>query len=141
MTRLTRRLRAALVLGLASAAVWVVIGVVLTSLVGAIRPTDIDPGEGLGRILPVLGVLGFLAGLGFAGLVALAERGGTAARLPVARTALWGFLGGVAVPLMMGADGTMGWLVGAVGAVLGAATALMARRASAGPGSARSPAA
>ena len=128
MTRLVRWLRGALAIGLTWGVAWVAIGVVLFVVIGAVRPDNIGPGEGPGKALPILGLAGFLSGLGFAGLVSLAERRTSLRELSLARVALWGLLGSAAVPWLMGADGSMGWVTGPMGAILATASVAVARR-------------
>lgn len=49
-------------------------------------------------------------------------------QLSLWRVALWGLLGGVAIPLLMGTDGSMGWISGPMGAAFAAASVAAARR-------------
>jgi len=128
MTSLLRRLRGALGIGVTWGVLWAGLGLVFWLLMRALRPGDIDPGEGLGRVLPILSLVGLLSGLGFAGILALAERRRTVGALSLGRVALWGLLGGVAIPLLMGTDGSMGWLTGPMGAGFAAASVALARR-------------
>ena len=90
MTRLVRWLRGAVAIGLTWGVAWVAIGVVLFVVISTVRPDDIGPGEGPGKALPILGLAGFLSGLGFAGLVSLAEQRTSLRKLSLPRVALWG---------------------------------------------------
>jgi hypothetical protein len=128
MKELIRRLRGALGIGLTWAALWVVLGSVLMLVIGIVDPDQIDPGEGPAKALPILALVGFLCGVGFAGLFSLAERRRTVRDLSVVRAALWGLLGGVAIPLLMGTDGSMGWITGSLGALFAATSVAIARR-------------
>lgn len=98
------------------------------TVVRVFRPADIGPGEGLTRVLPILGLVGLLSGLGFAALFSLAERRRQLRDVPLPRVALWGLLGSAAIPLLMGTDGSMGWLTGALGATFATASVATARR-------------
>lgn len=128
MRLLARRIRGALGIGVTWGALWVVIGLVVFTAFAIFDPEDIDPGEGLARVLPIFGLVGFLSGLGFAVWLSLAERRRTLHQLPLWRVGLWGLLGGVAIPLLMGTDGSMGWITGPMGAAFAAASVGAARR-------------
>ena len=128
MTQFVRRLRGALGIGLAWGVLWAALGAALAIIIGVVDPDQIGPGEGPARVALILGLVGFLSGLGFAGLLALAERRSTLHDLSLGRVALWGLLGGVAIPLLMGTDGSMGWLTGPMGAILATASVAAARR-------------
>ena len=128
MRAFMRWLRGAVSIGLTWAALWVLIGLVLFAVIRVVRPEDIGPGEGLGKALPILGLVGLLSGLGFAGLFSLGERRRTLRQLSLGRVALWGLLGGVGIPLFMGTDGSMGWLTGLLGATFAAGSVALARR-------------
>jgi hypothetical protein len=128
VTNFVRWLRGALGIGLTWAVLWVVLGILLLALFLIFDPADIGPGEGPSRVLPILGLVGFLSGLGFAGLLFLAERRRTLRELSLGRVALWGLLGSAAIPLLMGADGSMGWLTGFLGATFATTSVAMARR-------------
>lgn len=123
-----RRLRGALGIGVTWAGLWTAVGLGLAGALRILRPADFDPGEGLGVILPVLALVGFLSGLGFALLLSLSERKRTAGELSLPRVALWGLLGSAAIPLLLGTDGTMGVLTGLLGAVFASGTVAVARR-------------
>ena len=128
MTGLGRRLRGALASGAAWAVLWIAIGVVLLVVTRVFRPEYIGPGEGAAKMLPILGLVGLLSGLGFAGLLSLAERRTNLHKLSLTRVGLWGLLGSAAVPLLMGTDGSMGWVTGPMGAIFAAASVAIARR-------------
>jgi hypothetical protein len=128
MKGLVRRLRGALGIGLTWAALWVLLGSLFFLFIVSVRPQDIGPGEGLTEALPVLALVGFLSGLGFAGVFSVAERRRAVGDLSIVRGALWGLLGGVGIPLLMGTDGSMAWITGPLGAVFAAASVAIARR-------------
>jgi hypothetical protein len=116
MSSLVRRVRGALAIGAVWGAVWIAIGLVVWAVIRMLAPEDIEPGEGLDTALPILGLAGFLAGLGFAGLLSIAERRAALDDLSLPRVALWGLLGSAAIPWLIGSDGSMGWVTGPLGA-------------------------
>ena len=128
MTDLVRRLRGALGIGVTWGVLWAAIGLVLGSIVGVVRPDQIDAGEGPGRIAAVLGFAGFLSGLGFAGLFSLAERPRTIHEVSLGRVALWGLLGAAPIPMLTGADPSVGLITGSLGALFATASVATARR-------------
>ena len=128
MTGLVRWLRGALVVGVAWGVMWVAIGLVLSVVIGVVRPYDSGPGEGPSKALPILRLVGFLSGLGFASLFSLAERRTRLDELSLPRVALWGLLGSAGIPLLMGTDGSMGWITGPIGAIFAMASVAIARR-------------
>lgn len=73
--------------------------------------------------------VGFLSGLGFAGLFAFGEKRRTIHELSLGRAALWGFPGAAAVPALTGADVGEGWITGTLGALFAATSLAIARRA------------
>lgn len=86
MGRWIRRMRGALGIGLAWGAAWLSAGLVLLLIVG---PDAADVPFPLG-----FGFLGFLAGLAFTGVLAVAERGRGFDELSLPRFTLWGGVGG-----------------------------------------------
>jgi len=128
--RLVRWLRGALGVALTWAALWVLLGLAIYAVIRTVDPADIGPGEGLDRALPILALVGLLSGLGFAALLSLAERRRTLRELSLGRVTLWGLLGSAAIPLLMGTDGSMGFLTGALGALFAAGSLAIARRGS-----------
>lgn len=128
MSRLIRWIRAALGIAVVWGLLWVAIGVGLTVVFGVFRPDDIGAGEGPTRTLPILGLVGFWSGLAFAGVMSLAERRTELHELSLARVALWGLAAGAGIPLLMGTDGSMGWLTGLMGSVFATASVAIARR-------------
>jgi hypothetical protein len=108
---------------------WALIGLVLGFVVGVVSPDQIEPGEGPGRIAAVLGFAGLLSGLCFAGLFSFAERRRTIQELSLGRVALWGLLGAAAIPLLTGADASVGLITGPMGALFATASVATGRRA------------
>ena len=128
MNSIGRRLRGALVIAVTWGGLWAAIGVALTLIVGSVRPAEIDPGEGPGNVATVLGLVGFLSGLAFAGLLSLGENRRTIRELSMGRVALWGFLGAAAIPALTGAAVGEGWITGSLGAIFATASLAGARR-------------
>jgi hypothetical protein len=128
-----RRIRGAIGIGVKWGVLWAAIGALTVVLIGLFRPGDIDAGEGPSRAAAVFALVGFLSGLGFAGLLSLAERRRTIHELSLARVALWGFLGAALIPILMGADRSMGFITGSLGALFAAASVATARREASAP--------
>lgn len=128
MNDLVRRLRGALGIGVTWGVLWAAIGLVLGFVVGVVRPDQIDAGEGPGKVAAVLGLVGFLSGLGFSALIAVAERRRTIRELSLGRVALWGLLGAAAIPLLTGADASVGLITGPMGALFATTSVVTARR-------------
>jgi hypothetical protein len=108
MPELLRRLRGAIGIGMTWGVLWAVIGLALGLIIGHLRPGDIGPGEGLGKVAVVFGLLGLCSGLSFAGILSVAERRRTIHELSLGRVALWGSVGAAALPLLFGTDGAWG---------------------------------
>ena len=128
MTRFTRWLRGALSVGVTWAGLWVIIGAGVMTIIYLVDPADIEPGEGPAKALPILAAVGLLSGIGFATLLSLGEGRRPLRELSIIRVALWGALGSAAIPFVMGADGSMGWLTGSLGAIFAAGSLALARR-------------
>jgi hypothetical protein len=131
MKKLVRWIRGAVGIGVTWAALWVVVGAVVMSVVKVFHPEDIGPGEGFARAAAILSTLGFLSGIGFATVFSLAERKRTLRELSLVRVAVWGALGSVAIPVLMGTNGSMWPLVAFLGATFSTASVAIARRDSA----------
>ena len=130
MPTIARWLRGALGIGVTWAALWMLIGVVLWGGFKLFQPGDIDPGEGLSHVLPILGLVGLLSGVGFATVLSLTERRRKLRELSLVRVALWGALGSAAIPLVLGAPAGEGWVASIFGAVFASASVAIARRGS-----------
>ena len=128
MSHFVRRLRGALGLATTWGAAWAAISVAFALALGIARPEEIAAGEGPAQVAVVLGLAGFLAGLGFAAFLLLCEKRRTIHALSLGRVALWGFLGAAAVPVLLGADIGEGWITGTLGAIFAAASLALARR-------------
>ncbi len=128
MSTLLRRLRGALGIGVTWAVSWAGIGLILGVILRVLRPQDFDEGESIGKAVMIFGVIGFLSGLGFSLLLSLGERRGSVNELSLWRVAIWGLLGGVGIPLLMGTDGSMAVMTGPLGALFATASVAAARR-------------
>ena len=128
MTNLIRKLRGALGLGLKWAGMWMVAGVSIFGIIALFHPEDIGPGEGIGRVTWIFGVLGFLSGLGFAGFLALGERRRTLRELSLGRVALWGAVSAALIPTLMGANSNMAIVTAPLGALFATVSVAVARR-------------
>jgi len=116
MGTLRRRVRAALVVGATWAATWLGAGLVMLAIVG-LDAADVP--------FPLFfGLLGFLAGTTFAGVLAVAERHRRFDQMSIPRFGAWGAFGGVLLSLVIsfGVGGELGVLAPVFG-VAGAASA------------------
>lgn len=119
MTKLLRRIRGAVGIGVTWAVAWFAAGLVLLAVVG---PGAADVPFPLG-----FGLLGFLAGLAFSGVLVLGEGRRGFDQLSLPRFAMWGGVGGlvlagVFVPAAaVGADALL--VLGPVFALAGAGSA------------------
>src|SRR5688500_18852563 len=131
MKTLLRKLRGIVGVGLTWGVVFVVLMFLVGTIIGIVDPDSIDPGEEPYRIGAIVGVLGFLSGVFFALLLALAERRKPIAELSAGRAAIWGALGAAAFPLLAGMPNAAETLmfVCPLGAALASTTVALARRA------------
>lgn len=128
MKKWLRRIRAAIVIGLAWAAAWFGAGLVLLLIVG-VGAADVP--------FPLFfGLLGFLAGATFSGIIGIVERRRRLDQMSLPRFAGWGALGGLLLSgMLVLATGLGGEILalGPVFALAGAAcatgTLALARRA------------
>ena len=106
MTRLVRRLRGLLGVGVTWGALWSVIGAGIGLVIGIVAPEVWDVSNPILRWTVGMGLYGLVSGVGFGSLLALRESRKTALDIPLGRAAIWGVAGAVAVPLLFGAVGT-----------------------------------
>ena len=128
MGNFIRRLRGAMGIALTWGILWAAFGALLTLVVMVLSPEQVDAGEGPAKVATVLGLVGFLSGLGFAGLLHLGEKRRSIRELSLGRVALWGALGAAAIPALVGANAGEGWFSGLLGGVFAAASVAVARR-------------
>jgi hypothetical protein len=98
MTVLLRRLRGMLGMGVFAGITWALVGLAIGTVVLIVDPASIDPGESPPWIAYYFGRAGFVSGVVAAVALALAERRNTVGTLRWPRIALWGALGGFALP-------------------------------------------
>ena len=128
MPTIARWLRGALGVGLTWAVLWLGVGVLLWGGFLLFAPEDVGPDEGASVVLPILALVGFLSGLGFATLISFTERRHRLSDLSLWRVAVWGALGSAAIPTLLGADRSEGWLTAILGALFASASVAVARR-------------
>lgn len=95
---LLRRIRGLLGVATFSAVAWTVTGVMIGAILQVLRPQEFEPGEGFGLLAFYFARGGFIAGLVGAVVLAIAERARSVRSLSAWRLALWGALGGLALP-------------------------------------------
>jgi hypothetical protein len=128
MKNFARRLRGAVGIGLTWAAAWFAAGMLLLLVVG-VGAADVP--------FPLFfGLLGFLAGVTFSGLLGIVAGKRRFDQMSIPRFALWGAIGGAllagAVSLLAGSDveiSVVGPIFAAAGAISAAGTLGLARRA------------
>jgi hypothetical protein len=100
MRRLLRRVRGALGMGVIWAVAWSVVGLAPRWIFGLV--TDAP--------FPIIfGVLGFVAGVTFSGLLALAERRRRFDEMSLPRFAAWGALGGLLLAAVFSRVASLAW--------------------------------
>ena len=129
MTSFVRRLRGLLGIGAFSGAAWAGIGLVLGTIVLLVDPASVDAGEGPLWIAYYFGRAGFVAGVGAGILLALTERKRSITSLQPLRVALWGAVGGFALPWLAVAPLPMLPLFVVLGAGTSTVALFLARRA------------
>jgi hypothetical protein len=95
-----RRIRGAIGMGVTWGAAWSFAGAILRWVFGV--NTDAP--------FPLIfGVLGFIAGVTFSGVLALAERRRTFAQMSLPRFAAWGAVGGLLLAALFAKAASLGW--------------------------------
>ena len=122
MRTLLRRLRGLVGLGLFSAVGWAAVGLVIVAIISVLDRASIDAGEGPMIAALVFARAGFVAGVMAGVALAFAERHRRLRDLFLPRVAVWGALGGLALPWIGAAPQAMTLIF----AVLGSGTALAA---------------
>jgi len=128
MNKILRNLRGVLGIGLTWGILWAAVAISVGTIIGVVDPDSIDPGEEpivLGRMV---GVVGFICGVVFSGLLSIAERRKTIFDLSLSRVAMWGILVSAAFLLLMGKDMRMMLFLGPLGAVSAMASVTISRR-------------
>jgi hypothetical protein len=129
MNTLFRKLRGMLGVGITWAVGWAIIMFILGTIIGIVDPDSIDPGEEPWRLALMVSTVGFISGSAFALILSSAERRKSVKDLSTWRAALWGALGGAALPLLTTMNDSV--LVNTIplGAIFAASTVAIARRA------------
>ena len=128
MSKILRSLRGLLGIGLTWGIVWAAVMIAVGMIIEVVDPDSIDPGEEPIVLGAVVGLVGFISGLVFGGLLSIAERQKTISDLSLSRVAMWGILVSAAFPLLAGKDIRMMLFLGPLGAVSALASVALARR-------------
>jgi len=129
MKAFLRKLRGALGLGVTWGVSWALIGLAIGVIIGIVDPDSIDPGESRLVMSAIIGLIGFISGLGFGLVLGFTERRKSIIQLSLGRAALWGMLGAAALPLLTTMSNTLLYFVCPLGAVFAAGSVALARRA------------
>ena len=108
---------------------WATLIFILASIIGAVDPQQIDQGEEPWRLAGLVGMVGFMSGAVFAVILSSAERRKSLKDLSVPRAALWGALGGAALPLLTTMNNSVMFNTVPLGVIFAASTVAIARRA------------
>lgn len=112
MSKLLRKLRGLLGVGLTWGTLWAGIGAAIGLVIRLVAPPVW--GNPIGEWALGIGLYGVVSGFAFATLLSLREGRKTLLELSLKRVALWGVLGAAAVPLVFAALGTLGGTTTAV---------------------------
>jgi hypothetical protein len=123
-----RKLRGVLSIGVTWGIAFAAVSAGLVLVVGMFRPEDIDAGEGPIRAGAILGGVGFLSGVGFGVLLAVAESRRPIHGIALSRAAMWGALASAVFPLLTGRQDQV-FMLCPIGAVVALALAAIARKA------------
>jgi hypothetical protein len=105
----------------------------MITIVGVLRPQDIDAGEGPLRAVGIGLMVGFVSGTVFGILLAIGEHRKSLSDLRLLRIAAWGIVAASTFPLLTAVDNRMLYIFCPLGALWAAISVVMARRASADP--------
>lgn len=97
-----RNLRTLLGIGFIWGLLWAALAMTVGTVIAVVDPSDIDPGEEPITLAPIIGLVGFLCGVGFGSLLFTAQRGERILDLPLSRVAFWGILIAAALALVTG---------------------------------------
>ncbi|MBL8960368.1 MAG: hypothetical protein JNJ98_10985 [Gemmatimonadetes bacterium] len=115
------------------AAVWsagfVLFWIALWTVIRLVDPPSIDSGEGPLALAPLFAALGAIAGTVFGVTLSFGERKRTLADLKLSRIAMWGAIGGAALPLLLGKPLGNLAVFAPLGALLATGSLALARRA------------
>jgi hypothetical protein len=128
MHKLLRKLRGMSGVGFTWAVGWAILMFILGTIIGVVDPDSIDPGEEPWR-LALMVTVGFISGSAFALILSSAEQRKSIRELSTWRAALWGALGGAALPLLTSMNDSVLLNTIPLGAMFAASTVAIARRA------------
>ena len=129
MTNLFRKLRGMLGTGITWGVGWAMVMFIIGSITGVVDPDSIDPGEEPWRIAGIVGAVGFLSGIAYAGLFSWLENRKSLRDLSISRAAVWGAIGGAVLPLLTTMNDAVLLSTMPLGAIFAASTVAIARRA------------
>ncbi len=129
MSPLLRKLRGMFGVGLTWGVGWAMIMFIIGSIIGVVDPDQLDRGEEPWRLAAMVGTVGFISGSVFALIFSSAERRKSIRDLSVLRAAVWGALGGAALPLLTTMNDSILFNTVPLGAIFAASTVAIARRA------------
>jgi hypothetical protein len=124
-----RKIRGILSMAVLWSAGFVAFWFLLGTIIRLVDPPSIDPGEGPFEMAPLFAALGAIAGTVFGVTLSLGERKRTLAELKLSRMALWGAIGGAAMPLVLGKPLGNLAVFAPLGALLATGSLALARRA------------
>jgi hypothetical protein len=128
MNRFLRKLRGAIGVGVTWAVLWALIALVIGLVIGVLDPDSIDPGESPPAMAAIVGAVGFICGLLFSAILALAEDRKTLRDLSPLRAALWGAIGSAALPLLTGMQDSVALNTVPLGVLFASGSVMIARR-------------
>ena len=115
--------------GITWAVGWAIVMFIIGTIIGMVDPDQIDQGEEPWRIALMVSTVGFISGSVFALIFSSAERRKKIRELSAGRAALWGALGGAALPLLTTMNDSILFNTAPLGAIFAASTVAIARRA------------
>jgi hypothetical protein len=128
MNRLVRRVRGILSLGLTWGVAWGAIGTLLALLIRQLDSVSFYPDSPF-VVGALIGLVGFICGVGFGSVLSFAERRRTLAELSLWRAALWGLIGSAAFPLLTTMENSLLLITVPLGITFATGTVALARRA------------
>jgi hypothetical protein len=128
MSSLPRKLWGWTGIGLTWAILWAAFAIVLVLIIGVLDPDSVDPGEGPLVAGAVFGGIGFLSGIGFAGLLSCLASGKAISEISYMGAALCGILASAVFPLLSGREDQV-FLMCPLGGAIAAAFVAILRRA------------
>ena len=129
MRNLLKRCRGILGMGLTWAVAIGALFFMLAVVIGFFDPDSIDPGEAPILLARIGALVGFIAGSAFGLLMSFAEARKRILNLSLMRAGLWGAIASSLLPLLTSANDNMVILMAPIGAILGATSVAVAKRA------------